>query len=168
MSNKKLGWVPVYRGLQDHWVWSNEKPFSDGQAWVDLMLSVNHEKRKIVVNGQVVVIMPGQMWTSYVKLGGAWNWSRARVYRYIKKLKSDGMITVDATPSGTLITLLNWAFYNGVRNTNDTTNDTTDETAPDTTGDTTPDTQTIMINNSNNEEEVKKRPSASKDGATWQ
>lgn len=168
MSNKKLGWVPVFRSLQDHWVWSNDEPFSKGQAWVDLMLSVNHEKKKLSVNGQLVVIMPGQMWTSYTKLAGNWHWSKGRVLRYIKKLKSDGMIAVDGTPNGTLLTLKNWAFYNGERNTDGNTDGTTDGTTLGTTDGTTGGTQTIMIENENNEQEVNKRPKVSRDGTPWQ
>lgn len=168
MSNKNLGWVPVYRSIKDHWLWDNDEPFSKGQAWIDLLLSVNHEEKKIKVGSRIQVIKPGQMWTSYKKLGNRWNWSRERVYRYTKMLKSDGMILVDATPSGTLLTLLNWDVFNGQRNTNETTNETTDKTTPKTTGETTGETQTIMNNNDNNDKEVKKRPKASKDGTPWQ
>ena len=168
MSNKKLGWVPLYRGIKEHWLWDNGKPFDEYKAWCDLMLSVNHEKKKLSVNGQLVVIMPGQMWTSYTKLAGNWHWSKGRVLRYIKKLKSDGMIAVDGTPNGTLLTLKNWAFYNGERNTDGTTDGTTDETTLGTTDGTTGGTQTIMIENENNEQEVNKRPKASKDGTPWQ
>lgn len=169
MGNKKLGFVPVYRSVQDHWVWSNETPFSDGQAWIDLLLSVNHEAKKIKVNGQVIVIKPGQMWTSYKKLACDWNWSRPRVYRYIKRLKSDGMVNVDATPSGTLLTLINWDVFNGQRNTNVTTDVTTDVTTPVTTDVTTAVTQTIMNNNVNNDKQCKKRKAQDrKDDTQWQ
>lgn len=169
MADKKKGFVPVYRTIQDHWLWSNEKPFSDGQAWIDLLLSVNHEEKKIKVGGRIQVIKPGQMWTSYQKLGNRWNWSRERVYRYTKMLKSDGMIHVDATPNGTLLTLINWGFFNGPRYTDEATDEATDETTPETTDEATPETQTIMINNENNvNNENKKKPGRPKGGKKWQ
>lgn len=168
MSNKKLGWVPVFRSLQDHWVWSNDEPFSKGQAWVDLMLSVNHEEKKILINGRVVVIKPGQRWTSYRTLAKSWGWSKDRVKRYIKLLKSDGMLFTDETPNGTLLTLANWEVYNSVRDTKcDTDKDTDKDTLKDTDKDTGKD-ETIMNNNDNNDKKVNKRPKVSKDGTPWQ
>ena len=41
MTNKEKkdasGWIKVSRAIQEHWVW-DEKPFSKGQAWIDLLL----------------------------------------------------------------------------------------------------------------------------------
>ena len=168
MSNKKLGWVPVFRSLQDHWVWSNDEPFSKGQAWVDLMLSVNHEEKKILVNGRVIVIKPGQRWTSYRTLAKSWGWSKDRVKRYIKLLKSDGMLFTDETPNGTLLTLANWEVYNSVRYTKRDTNKDTDKDTPEDTDKDTGKDETIMIQQLNNEEQFKKRPKVSRDGTPWQ
>ena len=169
MTNKSKGYIPLWRGIQDHWLWQSSEPFDERSAWIDLLLSVNHEEKKIKVDGRVQVIKVGQMWTSYKKLSNRWNWSRERVYRYTKMLKSDGMLLVDATPNGTLLTLLNWDVFNGQRNTNETTNETTDKTTPKTTDETTGETQTIMINNGNNDKEVKKRtPKPPRGGGQWQ
>lgn len=147
MAKKNKGYIPLWRDIQDHWVWSNDEPFSKGQAWVDLLLSVNHEEKKIMIDGRIQVIKPGQMWTSVKKLAGKWNWSKPRVYRYIKLLKSDGMIFTDGTPSGTLLTVINYSNFAIQRNTNVTSNVTSGVTPP-VTSDVTPGvTQTIMINN---------------------
>lgn len=153
MADKKKGFIPLYRCIKDHWIYDNGKPFDDFKAWCDLMMSVNHEEKKININGRVQIIKPGQMWTSYKKLGETWHWSRPKVLRYIKRLKSDGMVFVDATPNGTLLTLINWGNFNSVRNTNVTSNVTTDVTTPITTDVT----QTIMNNNVNNEKELKEK-----------
>ena len=169
MSNKKLVFVPVYRSLQEHWVWSNDEPFSKGQAWVDLLLSVNHEEKKLLIGGRVVVIKPGQRWTSYRTLAKQWGWSKDRVKRYIKLLKSDGMILTDETPNGTLLTLINWEDFNSGRDTKrDTDKDTNKDTPKDTDKDTGKD-ETIMNNNVNNDKQVKnKEPKPQRDGTPWQ
>ena len=39
------GWVKVHRDIQNCWIWE-EKPFSRGQAFIDLILMVNHEDKK--------------------------------------------------------------------------------------------------------------------------
>ena len=170
MANKKLGFIPLYRSIQEHWLWNNEEPFSMGQAWIDLLLSVNHEEKKIKVGCSIVTIKAGQMWTSYKKLANRWNWSRERVYRYTKMLKNDGMIVVDATPNGTLLTLVNYGNFAYVQNTNETTGETTNEATPVTTDETTGETQTININNINNVDKLKKEPVAEPplDGGEWQ
>lgn len=168
MANKKLGFIPLYRSIKEHWVWNNDEPFSKGQAWIDLLLSVNHEDKKIKIGCTIVTIHAGQMWTSYVKLARSWGWSRKRVYRFINMLKSDGMILMDGTANGTLLTLVNYGKFAYSGNTHDTTNDTTDDTTPGTTDDTTSDTQTITINNINNDRKLKKDPAPPSPGEGYE
>lgn len=168
MANKKLGFIPLYRSIQEHWIWSNDEPFSKGQAWIDLLLSVNHEDKKLKVGCNIITIHAGQMWTSYVKLANRWNWSRERVYRYTKMLKNDGMINVDATPNGTLLTIVNYGDFAYQRNADETTNKTTDKTPPETSDETTGETQTININNINNVDNLKREPAPPRDGGEWQ
>lgn len=169
MANKKLGYIPLYRSLQDHWLWSNKEPFSSGQAWIDLLLSVNHDEKKLKVGCNLIMIKPGQMWTSYVKLANRWNWSKDRVSRYIKLLKIDEMITVDATPNGTLLTIVNWDNYRLDSNAHkDTNKDTDKDTIKDADKDANK-SQTINIKNIENEENLKIRtPAPPNDGGEWQ
>ena len=168
MANKKLGFIPLYRSIQEHWIWSNDEPFSKGQAWIDLLLSVNHEDKKLKVGCNIITIHAGQMWTSYVKLANRWNWSRERVYRYTKMLKTDGMISIDATPNGTLLTIVNYGDFAYQRNTDETTNKTTDKTPTETSDETSDETQTININNINNVDNLKREPAPPRDGGEWQ
>ena len=172
MANKKKGYIPLYRSIQDHWIWDNDEPFSKGQAWIDLLLSANHEEKKINIGMTVVTINPGQMWTSYQKLARKWGWSYKKVVRYISMLKSDGMIGADGTPNGTLITLLNWDDFAIQGKANDRTTDRTDNLPTDLTTDRTTDRQTININNINNDKELNKEnaaaPAPPSDGGDWQ
>ena len=173
MANKKLGFVPVYRSIQEHWLWSNDEPFDRAHAWIDLLLSVNHEEKKIRVGCSIVTIKPGQMWTSYVKLAQRWGWSKKRVIRFFNLLKSDGMIYVDGTANGTLLTLVNYSNFVYQGHTNDTANDTANDPTHVTANDTADATQTIMNNNVNNDRKVKKespsgKPDAPAGGGEWQ
>lgn len=160
MADKKKGYVPIYRTLRDNWIWQDEEPFDRRSAWIDLLLSVNHEERKILINNQVIVIKPGQKWTSYRTLARQWNWSKDRVKRFIKLLKSDGMIQTDETHCGTLLTIVNWSNFTIPRDTKrDTNKDTSKDTHKDTDKDTDKD-ETIMIKNVNNDKELKKEKAA--------
>lgn len=160
MADKKKGYVPIYRTLKDNWLWQDEEPFDRRSAWIDLLLSVNHEERKILINNQVVVIKAGQKWTSYRTLARQWHWSKDRVKRYIKLLKSDGMIYTDETRCGTLLTIVNWdSFAIQSYTKRDTNKDTGKDTLKDTGKDTDKD-ETIMIKNVNNYKELKEKEPA--------
>lgn len=159
MAQKKKGYIPLWRDIQDHWIWSNDEPFSKGQAWVDLLLSVNHEEKKILINGHLQIIKPGQKWTSYRTLARQWNWSKDRVKRYIKLLKSDGMIYTDETPNGTLLTVKNWDSFRIQNNTDKDTDKYTDKDTPKDTNKDTDGYKTIMNKNVNNDKERKEKDS---------
>jgi hypothetical protein len=173
MANKKLGFVPIYRSLQEHWIWKYKEPFDHRSAWIDLLLMVNHKEDKLPVGANVITIKPGQRWLSYQQLGQRWGWSYRKVLRFIAQLKSDHMVQTDGTPNGTLLTVINWDNFNGGGKKHDTTDGTTEGTTegstPVITGDTTDGIQTIMNNKDNNEEEVKKekRPPSPGDGYIW-
>ena len=170
MANKKLGYIPLYRTIKDHWIWSNDEPFSMGQAWIDLLLSVNHEDKKLKVGCNIITIHAGQMWTSYVKLGRNWNWSRTKVYRYIKMLKMDGMIEIFATPNGTSLTIVNYGRFAIHGNSDETTDETTSETTGKTSDETSDETQTRTIKNIKNYKKLNKKaaPAPPSDGGEWQ
>ena len=42
------GWVSVHRQIQNHWLWT-DKPFSKGQAWIDMLMLANHVDNKILL-----------------------------------------------------------------------------------------------------------------------
>ncbi|MBR2680610.1 MAG: hypothetical protein IKE23_07640, partial [Exiguobacterium sp.] len=149
MANKKTGYMPIYRSIQEHWLWTSDEQFDIRSAWIDLILSANHEDRKLNVGRDVITIHAGQMWTSIVKLANRWHWSRERVYRYIKMLKNDGMIFTDGTPNGTLLTIVNYERFAYHGNTDETTSETPNETKGETSDDTSSETQTIINNHSN-------------------
>ena len=119
MADKNKGWIKLYRSLQDNVIWQDSAPFDDRSAWIDLLMMVNHEDKEIKVGREIIKVKAGQKWTSIKHLADRWHWSREKTYRYTKMLKKCGMIYTDATPNGTLLTVVNWGFFNGMR-TNET------------------------------------------------
>lgn len=168
MANKKLGFVPIYRSLKDNIIWDSDEPFDARSAWVDILLSVNHEQKDLKVGCSIVTIHAGQMWTSHLKLARNWHWTKKRVIRYLDFLKKAGMIVTDSGSNGTLLTVVNWAFFNNVGTTRDTTDDTTHDTAGDTTRDPAGGTQTININNVNNANSEIKVQGPGREVEKWQ
>lgn len=47
------GWVVLDRKIMDNWVWQ-DKPFSHGQAWVDMILMANHKDTDVLFDGKVI------------------------------------------------------------------------------------------------------------------
>ena len=146
------GWICLYRDIQDNWVWENDKDeqFSRGQAWVDMLLTANHEDRKILLNGKLVTIQRGQFHTSIVKLADRWNWDRRKVKRFLELLQNDSMIcTTSGTTDGTTITIVNYSKFQNRGTTDGTTHGTTDGTT-DGTKDVQRTVQSMYINNNYN------------------
>lgn len=108
------GWIKLHRKIENNWIWEDPEKL---KAWLDILLMVNHEDRQIILNGQPVMIRAGQRFTSLAKLSKRWGWSKAKTNRFLHALSETQMVTVSGTPSGTLLTVEKWAFYQGERNT---------------------------------------------------
>ncbi len=134
------GWVKLHRAINDNWIWSCER-HSKQSAWLDLIMMVNHEDRKITIGTQVVVIQRGSVWTSYKKLKARWRWSNDRLYGFIRALVSDGMIAVQTTNTGTLLTVLNYSIYQGSGGSDDEEPEREPERESERTPDTEPETK---------------------------
>lgn len=126
------GWIKLSRGIKDNLVWQ-DKPFSKGQAWIDLLLSVNHADKTILISGNARKIKKGQCWTSEKKLAERWGWSRNKVRHFLNLLKVQGMVTTESTSNGTALTIVNWGKYQDKGPAKDTTKGTAEGTAESTT-----------------------------------
>lgn len=139
------GWISLHRQLLDHRIW-NEKPFSRGQAWVDLLLSANHKPATLIYGNTIIELGRGQLHTSELKLAARWGWSKKKVRAYLGLLKGLGMVTTQATTKGTTLTIENYAFYQDRGTTQGTTKDTDKEPRRNREGYTN--------NNDNNEKQL--------------
>lgn len=125
MAQRK-GWIYLHRSLVDHWLW-NDKPFSKGQAWVDLLLLANYEDVKIPYKGEVVTCERGVVNRSITFLADRWGWSRKKTTAFLRLLESDEMVTMKATTNRTTITIEKYGFFQDSGTTKGTTEDTTKE-----------------------------------------
>jgi len=104
------GWIKLHRSIRSNWIW-NEKPFSRGQAFLDLLLMVNHEDNKIMFNGSLAEIKRGSGITSLRKLSEKWGWSKNKVKHYLEQLKLDKMLDYKSDTKKTLVTIENYSLY---------------------------------------------------------
>ncbi len=107
------GWISIHRKIQDDWVW-NDKPFSRGQAWIDLIMMVNHDDNTIIFDGNPKTVTRGSCITSIQKLCDRWGWSNTKVKKFLKNLQEDEKILFKIAPrKATAVTIVNYDKYQG-------------------------------------------------------
>jgi len=104
------GWVSVHRTIQDHWLWE-DKPFSKGQAWIDLLMLANHEDSKFLLGNQLVEAKRGDVITSEIKLMARWGWSNTKVRTFISLLEKDSMLIKKTDSKKSVLTLTNYSVW---------------------------------------------------------
>jgi len=77
--------------MWNHWLWE-DKPFSKGQAWIDMLLLMNHETKKVLLGNELIEVKRGEHITSEYILADRWGWSRKKVRNFLQLLVDDGMI----------------------------------------------------------------------------
>ena len=110
----KKGAIFIHREIQEHWIWK-KKPFSFGQAWVDMLLLANYKEKKVPFKGEITVIGRGEFIRTERDLANRWGWSRSRVTRFIDLLKSDSMIEKISNQKANQIKIINYDSWQTLR-----------------------------------------------------
>lgn len=105
-----IGWIKTNRELQQHWLWE-DKPFSRGQAWIDLIMLANHKNNKFVFNGELIEVERGSFITSEVKLMERWGWSKTKVRNFLDMLENDSMLVKKTDHRKTTLSIVNYSVY---------------------------------------------------------
>ncbi len=113
------GWVKIYRMIQENWIWE-DKPFSRGQAFIDLLLMVNHQDSKVPFNGSVIEVKRGEKITSLRKLSERWGWSNKKVKKFLDELKNEQMISYKSDTKKTVVSIDNYSVYQNKENEKET------------------------------------------------
>lgn len=104
------GYIKLYRDIQEHWTWQ-DKPFSKGQAWVDLLMMANHDSNRVILGNEIILVERGCLITSEVKLAQRWGWSRHKVRDFLNLLISDSMIEKKSDSKKTYLKVLNYSVW---------------------------------------------------------
>lgn len=109
------GWIALHRSIRDHWLYQEKRVFSKYEAWLDILMDANHQKNKIVFDGQLFEVERGQRVTSIRQLAERWGWSRHKVADFLELLERDSMVATKRDSKKTLITVLNYDSYQSDR-----------------------------------------------------
>lgn len=104
------GWVSINRSITDNWLWE-DKPFSKGQAWIDLILMVNHEDKKVPLGNELILVERGSRITSIRQLCDKWGWSNTKVMAFLNMLQQDEMIHYKSDTKKTVVSIVKYSDY---------------------------------------------------------
>lgn len=107
------GWVKLHRQVMNHPFYEEKRVFSKFEAWTNLLMLANYKDNKILFNSNWMTICRGQHLTSIKKLSERWGWSNRKVKKFLDLLVADGMLHYKCTPQYTLLTIVNYEFYQG-------------------------------------------------------
>ena len=115
------GWIKLNRNITSHWIWDNAEYL---KWWLDLILLAEYEDKKRLVRSRLFDVKRGQAVVSLRFLQQRWaskdtegnvisKPSVDAIHRFLKLLEKDGMICRVAEHSNTLLSICNYAKYQG-------------------------------------------------------
>lgn len=113
------GWIKLYRKIQDRRFWK-KKPFSLGQAMVDLLLRATHTPYDKAVGFKTVHLEPGEFFTSLRNLATDWGWGLKKVRKFIEALEIEKFLSRNGSEKGTTFLIINWHTYQELGHTKGT------------------------------------------------
>ena len=108
------GWIKLHRKIKECYIWENNEQFDRRSAWIDLLLSANHQDKKILLGNEAIEVKRGSFVTSELKLMDRWKWSKTKVRGFLDMLQNDGMIVKISDKKKTTINIVNYNVYQEV------------------------------------------------------
>lgn len=118
-SGGASNWFAVSRETFNHpIVGIHGRPYTEFEAWLNLISMAAFTPRKVPNKGTTVVIDPGQLMAAHSFLGERWMWSVDKVRYFLKRLENEAMITRftnehprNRTNQIQIITVCNYSVY---------------------------------------------------------
>jgi hypothetical protein len=108
------GVFAVDRGIWDHDVLSENQPFSRREAWLWLLSEAAWKPHKRRIIGRTIELGRGQYAGSLRFIASKWQWTEARVRRFLAVLTSSEMIDASTDAGVTVITVCKYEEYQRV------------------------------------------------------
>jgi len=105
------GWISLHRKLQDNWMWKEKREFSKAEAWIDILLFVNHKEGRVIIKNKVYNVKRGDSVVSVKTWSLRWNWTRGRAKRFLDLLQEQKMIEFKSDNKTTHLTVCNYDSY---------------------------------------------------------
>jgi hypothetical protein len=105
------GWISLHRKIRDNALWKNSQLV---HLFLELLLTANHEEKKIVFNGKIEVVGRGQLITGRYTLSEATGIKPSSIRNYLQLLKNLEILDIKPNNKFSLITILKYNQYQGV------------------------------------------------------
>jgi len=102
------GWIKLHRKVAESPVFDNPNLL---KVWIWCLCKVTHVKHEVIIGKQIIELQPGQFVFGRLKAAGELKMNDRTVYDYMKFLQKLEMIQMNPNNKFTLITIINWAFY---------------------------------------------------------
>ena len=105
------GYIKLWRKVKDHRFWLQKRKYSNFEAWIDILLKVNHHENTFHLGDREFKVMPGETITSQLKLSKRWGWSLGKVNLFLKRLQNENEIKLICENKFTKIVVNKWSHY---------------------------------------------------------
>ena len=119
-ENFNKGWISIYRSLFNHWLAPKGKPFTRLEAWLFILVDVNHTERKVLIGQQLILCKRGESLNSLDTWSRYFNWDKSKVRRFFNLLEKDNMIERKTNHNTTHIIVCNYDSYQDSRHSEET------------------------------------------------
>ena len=114
------GWISIHRKIKAHWLYTEKRVFSNLEAWMDILLTVNHSDKKVLIGGVLFDVKRGDSIMSLDSWAKRWNWNKSKVRRFLSLLENDKMIITKNEIKTTRLTVLHYNSYQTTGNADET------------------------------------------------
>ncbi|MER8741576.1 MULTISPECIES: hypothetical protein [unclassified Mesorhizobium] len=121
------GVFAVSRDIFEHHFFAAE-PFTEREAWVWLIREAAWKARRVRVKDGMVALKRGQLASSVRFMADRWQWHRSSVDRFLKRLKTETMISISVETGQSVITICKYDTYQRVSLPAETASETPSET----------------------------------------
>lgn len=164
------GWIKLYRELIDKPIWINSTP-EQNRILITLLCMANHKPGTWVWNGTPQKVNAGQFITSVQSIIDKCKCksiTRQKVRTALEKFEKYGFLTIETNNQSTLVTVVNWQYYqeNKSENNQHTNQQITNEQPTDNQQITTNKNKECKNDKNEKKESVYKHPLGEQEAGT--
>jgi hypothetical protein len=104
------GYIKLWRKVGDSKLYRHHKAWT---VWTYLLLNATHQEYDLCTGREIVHLKPGQIVIGRNKLAKELAMSPQNIRTCLQLLKNDQKITIKPTNRFSLVTIVNWGFYQG-------------------------------------------------------
>ena len=113
----RTGWIKLHRQVFDNPVCAKDSEYFF--VWCYLLTEAKYEEERVLFKNEEITLSKGQLLTTSKKIALELNVKESKVNRILKKLENEKQIERQTSNKNTLITVINWEFYQSCENQNE-------------------------------------------------